>query len=87
MNYFFSKILNQKLLNQKVFNRKLLNQKVFNTNNFTKKKNYIKIITGLFLSGYTINFIWSLDFNNNTKSYLKDTDISERYREFKLNND
>lgn len=77
MNLFFSK-----LLNQKVFNRK-----VFNTNNFTKKKNYIKIITGLFLSGYTINFIWSLDFNNNTKSYLKDTDISERYREFKLNND
>ena len=77
MNLFFSK-----LLNQKVFNRK-----VFNTNNFIKKKNYIKIITGLFLSGYTINFIWSLDFNNNTKSYLKDTDISERYREFKLNND
>ena len=79
MNFFFSKLFNRKL---------------FNTNNFTHKKNNIKILTGLSLSVLMLNYIYSdLSIESCTenyidnKSYLKNKDISERYREFKLNND
>tara|TARA_Y100001970_G_C14249745_1_gene870924 strand:- start:3489 stop:3725 length:237 start_codon:yes stop_codon:yes gene_type:complete len=78
MNYFFFRLLNRKLF----------------ANNFFNNKDNVKMITGISLSVLMLNYIYS-DFSiesctenyTDNKSYLKNKDISERYREFKLNND
>ena len=89
MYYFFSKLFNKKLFNKKLFNKNNFNENNLNTffkiNKDINIKENIKIITGLSISVLILNYAYSSDFNNDTQSYLKNKEITERYIEYKYN--